>query len=197
MNTRIGFLLFCFLFSALALHAQSSNNPAIKSKFDSYIDYSNHKEWDKAFDYIYPKLFAKVPKQELVNMMQTLETDGMTLNMENTQITSYSEPMKDGKETFVKLTYTSDLIVGITKGGAYDAPKAIQAIDEQFRATYGGRSVQWDATAKIFRIHATKSMMAINPGDGDWKLVEINLDQPDLMAYLFSQAVMDKLVLAD
>ena len=129
--------------------------------------------------------------------MKAMESDGMTLAMENTEITSYSQPMTDGKETFVKLTYASDLIVGITKGGAYDAPKAIQAIDEQFRSTYGGRSVQWDADSKIFKIRATKSMMAINAGDGNWKLVEINMDQPDLMAYLFSQAVMDKLVTAE
>jgi hypothetical protein len=37
-------------------------------------------------------------------------------------------------------------------------------------------------------------MIAVDSGNQDWKLVEVNLDQPGLMEYLFSPTVMETLV---
>ena len=196
MITRNFILILCFFASTAAVVGQVKVDPAIQSKFDAFIDYSNSKQWDKAFDLIYPKLFTRVPKQDMVNMMKQMEV-GMSLQMQNTKITSSSLPVQDGDETFVKLSYVSDMVFTIEKGGMYDEPKYIQSIGDQFKSSYGPRSVQWDADAKIYRIHATKDMMAINPGNGDWKLVEINLEQLELMEFLFSQKIMDELVRAE
>jgi len=196
MITRNFILIFCLFASTASVVGQAPVDPAIQAKFEAFINYSNSKQWDKAFDLIYPKLFTRVPKQDMVSMMQQMEV-GMSLQMENTKITSSSSPVKDGDETFVRLSYVSDMVFTIEKGGMYDAPKAIQAIGDQFKSSFGPRSVQWDANAKIYTIHATKDMMAINPGNGDWKLVEINLEQPELMEFLFSQKIMDELVRAE
>ena len=47
---------------------------------------------------------------------------------------------------------------------------------------------------KEFTIKAPKTMMAVNVGNDTWTLIEINKDQPELMAAMFSPAVMEKLV---
>jgi hypothetical protein len=185
--------IFCFLIGVGPVIGQVPVDPAIKARFDAFIEFSNKQQWDSAFNLIYPKLFARVPKQDLVDMMQRMQV-GMTLRMENTHIIASSSPVQEGNETFVRLSYESDMKVAIDKGGMYDSPKAIQAIGDQFKSTYGGRSVQWDADLKQYNIRATKNMMAINPGNGDWKLVEINMEQPDLMEFLFSPSIMDELV---
>ena len=114
--------------------------------------------------------------------------------MENTKITDASAPVKEGTETFIRISYTSTLIMKIEKGGPYDAPKPIQAIGDQLKSTYGGRSVQWDADQKQYNILATKNMMAIKSDGGAWYLVEINMEQPALMESLFSANIMDQLV---
>jgi hypothetical protein len=193
MIIRNFILFFCFFAGAASVAGQVPVDPAIKVKFDSFIDYSNTKQWDKAFNLIYPKLFTRVPKQDLVDMMQRSEV-GMTLQLKNTRIIASSSPVQEGNETFVRLSYESDLVFTIEKGGMYDSPKPIQAISDQFKSAYGPRSVQWDPEGKIYTIHATKNMMAIDSGNGDWKLVEINLEQPELMEFLFSPAIMDELV---
>ncbi len=193
MITKYVLWIFSFLIPVYAVQAQAPINPAIKSKLDSFIDYSNSQQWNKAFDLIYPKLFTKVPKADMVDLMERMEA-GMTLKMTNTQIVSSSSPVQDGDETFVRLTYSSDMTVTIEQGGMYDSPKAIQAIGDQFKSTFGGRSVQWDPDLKQYNIRATKNMMAVHSGNDDWKLVEINMEQPDLMEYLFSQKIMDELV---
>lgn len=194
----MSFKKFLFVCSAVlfsfALKGQTGVNPAIKAKLDAFIQYSNNQEWDKAFDLLYPKLFTKVAKQDLVDLMAGMEADGLMLTMSNARIVSTSVPVVEGNETFVKVNYKADLLVNIMPMGLYDSNKSMMAIDEQFKATYGVENVQLDQNRKEYHIKATKSMMAIKTGNEDWKLVEINMDQPELMAYLFSPSVMESLV---
>lgn len=194
----MSFKKFLFVCSAIlfsfALKAQTGVNPAITAKLDAFIQYSNNQEWDKAFDLLYPKLFTKVSKQDLVDLMIGMEADGLRLTMSKTRITSTSVPVVEGNETFVKVNYTADLLVNILPNGLYDSNKSMLAIDEQFKDTYGVENVKLDQNRKEYHIKASKSMMAIQSGSDDWKLVEINMDQPELMAYLFSPSVMESLV---
>lgn len=194
MNTiKFFFILSAVLFTS-AITGQAVVNPAIKNTLDAYIDYSNKQDWDKAFDMLYPKLFTKVSKQELINMVGGAGSEGLNLLMKNTRITSTSVPVEEGNETFVRVEYESDMEVSIVAGGDYDAPKAIQAMDEQFKNTYGKNNVKWEEGTKQYKIKANKAMMFINTGSEVWKLVEINMDQPELMNSLFSPAIMDALV---
>jgi len=193
MITRYLILISFFFITISPAITQVPVDPAIQAKFDAFINYSNKQQWDSAFSLVYPKLFSRVPKQDLVDMMQRMQV-GMTLKMNNTHIIASSSPVQDGTESFVKLSYESDIIVTIEKGGIYDSPKAIQAIGDQFKSTYGGRSVVWHEDQKQYSIRATKNMMAVNPGNSDWKLVEINPEQPELMEFLFSAKILDELV---
>lgn len=193
MITRHLTLLIFFVGNIISAHAQVAIDPAIQVRFDSFIHYSNHEQWDKAFNLVYPKLFSQVPKAEMVQMMQDMGV-GLDIQMTNTKITDTSSPIKEGDETFIRISYRSNLIMSIIKGGTYDAPKAIQAIGDQLKSTYGGRSVQWNADKKQYDITAVKNMMAIKGKDGVWYLVEINLDQPTLMESLFPPGIIDQLV---
>ena len=194
MNTFKLLFIFCAFFTTSMVNGQAKINTSIQSTLDEFIKYSNEKDWDKAFSLLYPKLFNRVPKQELVNLMVGMEKDGMALGMKNTRITSTSVPMEEGNETFIRVEYDADMDVNLAAGGIYDHPKSIQAMDEQFKATYGGSNVKWNAEQKTYQIKAHKAMMAIQMADKNWKLVEINMDQPDLMEYLFSPTIMDALV---
>ena len=55
-------------------------------------------------------------------------------------------------------------------------------------------SYLWNVDTKEFTIKAPKTMMAVNIGNDTWTLIEINMDQPELMAAMFSPTIMDKLV---
>jgi hypothetical protein len=194
MNAIKLFFVLCAFLTSPMLRGQASINPAIQSTLETFIAASNQEDWDKAFDLLYPKLFNRVPKQDLVDLMVGMEKDGMKLAMKNTRITSTSVPVEEGNETFVRVEYDADMEVYLTTGGIYDHPKSIMAMDQQFRSTYGESNVKWYEARKTYLIKAHKAMMAINIGNNTWKLVEINMDQPELMEYLFSPSIMDALV---
>lgn len=194
--TRI-FIMTLVMLASFTAKSQAVINPGIEETLIRFITYSNQHDWDKAFDLLYPKMFAQVPKQDLVDIMKSSEADGMNLQMADTRITSTSVPVIEGEETFVKVQYVSNLSVTIAKGGKYDYPKSIQAMDEQFKIIYGPNNVKWDEASRQFKILANRSIMAIQSKQGDWKLVEINMDQPELMESLFPASVMQTLIRVD
>lgn len=186
------FTLSAFLFS-LTLTAQIKVNPDIQKKFDSFVELSNQKKWDQAFDLMYPKLFTQVPKQDLVDLMTSMEQDGLSFTRSNIKFKSTEVPVVEGNETFVKVDYTGDLTVKITAGSIYDAPKAISGMTEQFQTSYGKENVNWNSTDKTYTIKVTIAMIAIQSSN-QWYLIEINKDQMELMESLFPAPVMDALV---
>ena len=192
MNIKLFFVLASLLVS-VSMQAQGAVNPEIQSKVDAFIELSNQKKWDQAFDLMYPKLFLKVPKQELVDLMTSMDKDGLSLHRTNLKLRSSSVPFYEGDETFVRMEYTADLTMQITAGSIYDDTKPIQGMTEQFQRSYGETNVKYDPTAKKYDIRASISMMAIKSQD-QWYLVEINDDQKELMEYLFSDNVMNALV---
>ncbi|MDZ4748727.1 MAG: hypothetical protein SH808_09585 [Saprospiraceae bacterium] len=194
MNTIKIFLVFTAVLFTSALKSQATINPAIQNMLESFIDYSNKQDWDKAFDLLYPKLFANVTKQELIDLTVGTESDDLSLQMKNIRITSTSVPVEEGSETFVRVEYEADMEVKIMASGDFDAPKAIQAMDQQFKTTYGQNNVKWEEGTKQYKIRANKAIMAISSGANVWKLVEINMEQPQLMESLFSPSIMDALV---
>lgn len=178
----------------LGLNAQTANNPDIQKRLDAFIDLTNQKKYSEAFDLMYPKLFDHVSKQELIDMMAAMD-NGLSLKVANRQITKFSSPFQDGNETFVRLDYTADMTVDVIKGGMFDYPKATLGILQQFQDTYGEANVEWNEAEKKYTIKADKAMMAIMGGEGNWYLVEINPDQMELMKSLFSEPVVNALVM--
>lgn len=187
------FVLLMALFSMPAV-AQVTGNPEIQQRLDKYIELTNQQNWDAAFDILYPKMFTNVSKQELVDIMNSEESNGLSLQLSNRRITAFSAPFEDGGETFVRVSYTADQTITIKPGGMYDYPKSIMGMEQQFKQTYGENNVKWNADEKKFTILADKAIIAVQPEGKDWYLVEVNPEQKELMESLFSEAVLNALV---
>lgn len=192
-------LLALFLTAGMpVLRAQTADEAAIKARIEAFTRWSNEEDWSSAFDLLYPKLFTYVRKEELVGLMDTLVSDGMHLRMENLRIRTFSLPIREGRETFVRVAYVADMIVRLDPEGKYGPPEIAASVGEQFRKTYGKDNVVWMPDGHEYRIVAEKAMIAVRGDDvPDWYLVEINTDQPELMAFLFSPEVLARLVSAD
>ena len=189
---KLFFAITSFLLS-YSIMAQEKVNPEIQKKVDSFMELSNQKKWEQAFDLMYPKLFTQVPKQDLIDVMTGMEQDGLSLQRNNIKLVKSSAPFQEGPETFVRIEYAADLIVQISAGSLYDDPLAIQGMTGQFQTSYGKENVVWNTENKNFKIMANISMMAIQTGH-QWYLIEINNDQKELMEYLFPDSVMNALV---
>ena len=115
MSTLKSFFTLVAVLTGTLLFGQATINPGIQATLDGFIKQSNEHNWDKAFDYMYPKMFDQVSKQDLVDIMTSTQADGMSVRFENTKITSTSVPMEHNGETFVRVEYVSDMHVNIAE----------------------------------------------------------------------------------
>ena len=135
------FVLSAVLFSTM-LFGQASVNNEIQATLDGFIEQSNNKDWNKAFDYMYPKMFDQVSKQDLVDMMKSTEEDGMSIKVSDVRITSTSAPFEDSNgETFVRIgDSTRNDMIKIRK----------IRINIESKAMHGHPSAQMDANSAYF-----------------------------------------------
>lgn len=187
--------IICLFFSITSVISQNID-PEIRNTFDQFISHSNRGDWEKAFELLYPKLFTKVAKTDLVDMMKSSEADGLTIQLQNIQINSSSVPVEEGQEEFVRLNYEGDMHVKITRGSTYDDSRTRDVLAEQFKAQYGSKNVNWDDKLGTFKIRTVKSMIAVRNTvkGGGWKLVELNPEQRDLMNEIFSPSIQAALI---
>lgn len=190
MKMILALMATLFLISA---QAQVSSHEAIQLRLDKFISLTNTKEYNAAFDLMYPKLFSTVGKQELVDLMSAMDTDGLSLTINNRRDITYSSPVMENDETFIRIDFNADVIMKVKEGTMYDSYKALQAMRQQFAATYGEENVSLSEDNRTFTISADKSMIAVQKGGGEWYLVEINPDQAALMETLFSPYVRKEL----
>ena len=190
-------LILAVCIFSLSARAQVNNNLDIQKRLDAFVELTNQKKYDEAFNYMYPKMFKEVSKQDLINVMSSANSDGLSLQVLNRKITSYSTPFQEGDETFVKVGFTADMEIDVVEGGMYDHPKPCTAMKQQFESIYGEKNVHWNEMEKKFTIKVDKQMMAVKQNQGDWFFVEVNKDQMDLMKSLFSEAVIKSVVMAD
>lgn len=194
MNSVKSILTSVLCLFILGLNAQSADQAEIRQKLDKFIELTNLKNYSEAFDMLYPKMFVTVGKQELIDLVNNEEKNGLSMILQNHKITGFSAPVVEGNETFVKVDYEAELLVNIAPGTMFDYPKAMIAMQQQFEQSYGVSNVKLDEDAKQFSIKANKSTMAIRPQGEGWYLAEINHDQPALMESLFPASVMKALV---
>ena len=90
MNTIRLFSFFIVMLLAVTAKAQLTSNPDIQKRLDAFIDLTNQKKYSEAFDLMYPKMFNQVNKQELVDMMTSMNNDGLGVTINNRRITSFS-----------------------------------------------------------------------------------------------------------
>ena len=185
-------LLVCVL--AISANAQLNLNPAIQGRLDAFIELTNQQKYNEAFDIMYPKMFEQVRKEDLIDLMTSMNNEGLTLQVLNHKITSSSLPLVDGHETFVRMDYSANMTITIKEGTMYDSEKAAIGMKQQFESVYGAENVKWNPENKTYTILVDKAMMAVQSDGGDWYLAEINADQTDLMKSLFPEAVLKALV---
>ncbi|HUR30244.1 MAG TPA: hypothetical protein VMZ69_02365, partial [Saprospiraceae bacterium] len=79
-------LFICVL--SISIHAQVNVNDAIREKLIAFINLTNQKKYSDAFDLMYPKLYEHVSKDDLVDLMASMNSEGMSLRINNPVITS-------------------------------------------------------------------------------------------------------------
>jgi len=74
---------------------------AIETRLLSYFNHTNNSEWNEMLDMVYPKVFTRIPRQDMLNQFQGMEESGMFLQTDNEKVQKVSEVFTVNEEDFV------------------------------------------------------------------------------------------------
>lgn len=182
-------LLLPFLFFAAS--AQTSTDAQLNKRLKTYMALSKELDFAGVMDYMHPMLFTIVPKEQLVQTMETaFQTPGMKITFDSMAVVAISPPYKTGSATYRKVDYF--MAMNITLNDSLDlANKQLADIMvASFQQGFPGKKVSVQAATNSILVYGKDVMFAIkDPKATEWMFLGYDRSNPKLAAQLFPKAV--------
>lgn len=183
-------LVFCALYgvSFSLLSAQSPTVESIKDRLTVYFQATEEKDWPTVTDYLYPGLFEKVPREDVIQQFRDLGGNGMVFNMSDYRIKTVDGPFTFEGEQYAIVGYMGKMSIQFTSS-AYHTPEMTGKLKGNFEAIYGTQAVEYDSSTHTFHVAVDKTLFAIaKTGTDQWYFMEED-DQNPIISQLIPKAV--------
>jgi hypothetical protein len=186
------FILLPFLLLGSNVVAQN-NQEAISKRVGEYFSATEKKDWAVVMDLIYPKLFTFIPKENMAQVFEDLESEGMAVQMRDFGVTHISPSTEHQNEKFALVHYNVSMNIRFTSQELRDS--TVQAsLKESFESSYGAGNVAHHPEDFSFDIKAARSMFAVaDQGSDAWFFVENDPSQEALTGMLIPEEVRKQL----
>lgn len=176
------------------LNAQSNSyHKALSDSLDVYFEANKEKDYDIILNNTYQKLFKISSREEVLSAFESAEQQGISFEIENSNIQNISEIIVHEKEQFVLVAYQMDMTIAF-EGDEYDNEDVLNMIHQNFKNQYGEENVKREG--KIFSIKNNSKMFAIAPVKSyDWKFLESKSDDREFLEKLIPTYVLDSFAL--
>jgi hypothetical protein len=170
-KTLILLLLFNFL-SLTVAYSQEYAPPAVMKRILKYFEATEKKDWPTVVDMIYPKFFEMVPRENMLEVFESMESEGLSMRMKNFGVRTISSVVPHDQELFVLINYDMEINIGFTSVEYRDEAVQLQ-IRKNFESIYGRENVSYYPASFSFDIKASRSMFGVsNRQDGEWYFIE-------------------------
>jgi len=188
--------IFLFLFLALLTAANFAQTDAedIKKTVQNYFQAVEQKDYVQFLDFIYPEIFDKYSKEEILKSLKEEQNDSsFVYSIENTKIENISQVIEVNGVKYALVTYSYKLIFIFDE--KENEPEEAQKLDIQmmlsvYRQIYGEEKVEYDEKNHKFIIIDTQKMYAIKtPEYQGWKFLEKTKDDESMKIFLPEQVL--------
>jgi hypothetical protein len=183
MALRTTFFVLLLLGSTLQLAAQD-HHTSIRYTFATYRQLTLDKDFAGLMDYIYPKLFELVPREQMIATFEALEGEDLSFTFSDLQLLHTSDTYTSADETYALVQYSGNMQLRL-RSEAYRNPALQDAMAMQLGKQFGPDNLRYEPEKFIYHIHLEKSMWAITPaGKEDWTFIENDPGQAALTGML-------------
>jgi hypothetical protein len=175
-----------------------TESSSIEQRLTAYMKLNDEMKLEELMDYIYPKLFSIVPKEQLIKAMKDgFDNEELTVELDSLKIEKIYPVFEMGKGSFAKVDYSMVIVMKYkTEAGSTDKAshlKQMARIAESMEGQYGSGNVKVDENG-VIRIWEKNKLVAVKDEYAkDWSFVSLK-DEDPMMNKLFSKEVLDKLI---
>jgi hypothetical protein len=160
---------------------------AFESDLAVFFESSETGDWDTYLDLTYPGLFEIAPKEALVAQFEQIEAMGISLTIGNMEIQDTSDMAAYGNEWFVKIDYSADMEIKLSK----ELESMYELFCSQFEQQYSGGEIEKTPPNKLLIKNADASMLAVSSDRKIWKYLEISEEGEQIMSVIIPEPVYD------
>ena len=187
---------------SLSINAQSISKKeenAIRSRLEAYFIELETENYETMMDYIYPKVFEFITKDQMVLAFTSLESMGIKFSFNDVK-TNYVKPLsEEGNNKYVYISYTAGIDVRLLTA-QMQSSDVIESLKASFKETYNTDKVDYDDNSKTLTLVGSKYIIGIlNPDytdDMNWYFIEFDDTNPQMAEMLLGQEIFKKLLAA-
>jgi hypothetical protein len=183
------------LFLVFSVGGLAQKDTAIVNRINAMLAFTKAKEYDKIMDYTYSKLFAIVPKDALVeSMKESFDTDEFSIELDSMKIDTIFPVFIINDTSYVVARHTMLMRMKYTEPFDTANIASTSLMVTLMEGKYGKGNVRFDIVANSLNILLKPDIVGIKEkSSGLWTFVNLNEDNPALLAMLFSGPVRKKL----
>jgi hypothetical protein len=162
----------------------------ITNTFNAYKTTLDNLQLEKSMDFIYPKLYEFIPKEQIIAAFKkTFSDTNLKIKFNNIKLKSISEIISFNKVKYALISYSYSMSF------TFSEDYSIEEFYTIYQQKYGKNNVQKNDKTRTINIKMDKMFYAINdPKYGDfWRFLEKNESQMKLLEMLIPKEIIEKL----
>ena len=154
----------------------------IKEDFSNYYKLISEKKIDDALNYLNPKLFELIPREQMKNLMETVyKMPNIEYKTGIPTFLKFEELKKIENENYVKFFIISPIEMKFKD--IENTAEKISQMTKNFEMKFGAGNVKFDKESGFYKINAEKIIIANSKNNlSEWKFVTV--DNPKMKILL-------------
>ncbi|GEM_PF-839852 len=190
-------LMLCAAGTAQKEAETAGSATSLEERLATFMRLNEEMDLEGVMDYVYPKLFTIVPRNELLKAMKdAFNSEEVKVELDSMKVDKVYPVFEQEKGSYTKVTYSIVLIMDFNPSKDSIADKD-DSQNELIRASmaeqFGEDNVSLDEVTGVLRVRTTSPMVAVKDELSiEWTFLNLKEEDP-MMNKLFSKEVLDKL----
>ena len=183
-------LLAFIVLSSLSTLAQ--RDTSLQRRLDEYLAANKQLDFERLMNYIHPKLFDIVPREQLIELFKSIfDNPQMTISMDSMFVKGISTSFNFKGAEYKKVDYYVGMSLRFKDSTVLTDQDKLSEIQERVKTSMSAENVKYIAQSNSLAIDAKKIMFAIkdNPHT-QWMFVGYEPQQREMMKTLVPEEVL-------
>jgi hypothetical protein len=184
--------LSLLLAAATLLSQAQTNDSTLNRRLAQFTQLSKVLDVPGIMDYLYPRIFELVPRQQLTQQMkEAFASDEVIIQMDTIQIAGTDPITVVGSTSFTRLKTLTVMQLKMVDKDSLAEDKSMKYL-ELFKAQFGQNNVRYNGETGFFSIQSTKYALAIKDRYSKNLWTFVNQEQNKVLKKLLPAAVVKK-----
>ncbi|HEV7331939.1 MAG TPA: hypothetical protein VGN63_12940 [Flavisolibacter sp.] len=186
---KLTFLLLPFLFFAAS--AQTSTDAQLNKRLKTYMALSKELDFAGVMNYMHPRIFTIVPKEQLVQTMETaFNTPGMKITFDSMAVVAISPIYKTGSANYRKVDYYMSMNIALNDSMDLADKQIADVMLASFRQGFPGKKITVQTATNSIQVSGKELMFAIKDAQApEWLFLGYDRSNPKLAQQLYPKQV--------